>query len=222
LQIANCKLPQPGGLTPIFNFQFSIFNFQFPSLVASPLFRVNVLPSILLLIVALLAVFVEAAWATPRAWLGAQIDLLPGLMVYAGLSAGITTVTLLAVVGGLCFDALSTNPLGVSVLPLFAIGLLILQFRHLILREQVFAQWVLGLGASAVQPLLTLLLLISLGKTPLVGVGSLWQWLLLSLGGATFTPLSFKLFGRLERAFSYRPLHESSFRADREIERGRH
>jgi hypothetical protein len=177
--------------------------------------------TILVLVAAFLAVYVEAAWDWPRRWLGAQIDLLPGLMVYASLSSGITTVLLLAVFGGLCFDSLSANPAGISTLPLFAIGLAILQFRHLLLRDQAYAQWILGLAASAVMPLLSLLLLYTAGKSPLIGAGSLWQWLVVSLGGAALTPLYFRVFGRLEQAFSYHPLGQTSFRPDREIERGR-
>jgi cell shape-determining protein MreD len=182
----------------------------------------NVLTPVLVLLVAILAVFVEAVWQTPRAWIGAQVDVLPALMVYASLSAGITTVTLLALVGGLCFDALSAGPLGVSVLPLFGVGLAMQRFRHLILRDQAYAQWLLGLGASAAVPALTLTLLITVGANPMLGLGSLWQWLVLSLGGAAFTPICFRVFDRLERSLSYRPFQQSSFRSDREIERGRH
>jgi len=64
----------------------------------------------------------EAAFGGVRHLLGAQIDLLPPLMVYAGLCTGLTTVTLLALCGGLWFDSLSANPLGVTVFPLFAIA----------------------------------------------------------------------------------------------------
>ena len=181
----------------------------------------NVLTPILVLTAAFLAVFVEASWNGPRHWLGAQIDLLPGLMVFSSLSASLTTMGLLAVVGGLCFDSLSANPLGVSVLPLFLVGLVIHHFRHLILRDQTYAQWVLGLGASAGVPLLTLLLLVTAGRHPMLGVGSFWQWIVMSVSGAVFTPLYFRLFDRLERGLSYRPLHETSFREDREIKRGR-
>ncbi len=182
----------------------------------------NVLNTLLVLAVAVGAVFLESIWDGPRAWLGTQIDLLPGLIVYASLTAGATVFTLVAVVGGLCLDSLSANPIGVSVLPLFGVGLAIERFRHLILREQPFAQWLLGLGASAAVPALTLLLLITLGANPMVGFGSLWQWLILSLAGATLTPAYFWGFERLERALSYRPFRQSSFRPDREIERGRH
>ncbi len=182
----------------------------------------NVVRIILILVAAFLAVFLEAACSWPRRWLGAQIDLLPALMVYASLNSGFTAVTLLAVVGGLCFDSLSANPAGVSTLPLFLIGLGLLHFRHLILRDQPYAQWILGLAASALLPCLVLLLLYTIGLHPLVGAGSLWQWLVVSLAGAALTPLCFVVFDRLERALSYHPLGQSSFRSDRQIERGRH
>jgi rod shape-determining protein MreD len=179
------------------------------------------LNTILILIAAILAVFLQATWEGPRRALGAQIDLLPGLMVYVSLRGGLVTLTLLAVVGGFCFDALSANPEGVSVLPLFLIGFLIERSGHLLLRNQMYAQFVLGLGASAAMPLLTLVLLATLGYSPMIGLGSLWQLVVLSISGAALTPLYFKLFAWAGQGLSYRPYHSDSFRPDREVERGR-
>jgi len=58
----------------------------------------------------------------------------------------------------------------------------------------------------------------------LLGWCSLWQWLVMVLGGAAFTPVCFYLFDRFNRAFSYQAQPETSFRPDREIkrDRGRH
>jgi cell shape-determining protein MreD len=181
----------------------------------------NWLSTILVLGTAFLAVFWEAAFGGVRHFLGAQIDLLPPLMVYAGLCTGITTVTALALAGGLWFDSLSANPLGVTVLPLFAVGLAIHLNRELILRDETFAQLVLGLSASAATPLATLLLLLTMGRTPLLGWGTLWQLVVLSVGGAIATPVCFELFGWLQRTLVHRGTAESSFRPDREIRRGR-
>jgi len=142
-------------------------------------------------------------------------------MVYAGLCTGITTVGLLAFLGGLWFDSLSANPLGLTVLPLFAIGLTIHLQRELILRDQTFAHLVLGLAASVAAPVLTLLLLITMGHTPLLGWGTLWQLLVLSVGGAIATPICFELFGWLQRTLVHHGDAQSSFRPDREIRRGR-
>ena len=181
----------------------------------------NWLNTLFILVTAFLAVFWEAAFNGVRHLIGAQIDLLPALMVYTGLCAGITTVTLLAVLGGLWFDSLSANPLGVSVLPLFVIGLLIHVKRDLILRDQTFAQWVLGLAASAAVPVLTLLLLLTTRHTPLFGWGTLWQLIVMSVGGAIATPICFELFGWLDRTLVHHRAAQTSFRADREIRRGR-
>ena len=55
----------------------------------------NVFKSILVLAFAFLAVFGEATLSAPRTWLGAQIDLLPALMVYAALNTGLSTVAMI-------------------------------------------------------------------------------------------------------------------------------
>lgn len=170
---------------------------------------------------AFLAVFWEAAFPGTSRWLHAQVDLLPPLMVYASLCTGLTTVTLFSVFGGLLFDSLSANPLGVSILPLLVVGLAIYWRRDLILRDQPYAQFVLGLAASAAAPALTVMLLLTAGHPPLLGWGSLWQWLVMSLGGAIATPLFFLVFGWGERALGRDRIVETSFRPDREIRRGR-
>src|SRR5216117_1093151 len=107
----------------------------------------NLRNTIALLLVAYLVVFIEAYCRGCRNLLGAQIDLLPVLMVYGGLTLSIGAVALLATAGGLWFDSLSANLFGISVLSLFVVGLAIHFWRDLILREQLYAQLVLGLGA---------------------------------------------------------------------------
>ncbi len=177
--------------------------------------------SILILLSAFVAVFLETSFGGVRHLLGAQIDLLPALVVYASLRANLVTVTLLAVFGGLWFDTFSDNPLGITILPLFLAGFLIFPQRGLILQEQYYAQFVLGLSASALVPLLTLVMLLSTRQSPILGWGTIWKWLVMSVGGGILTPVCFRLFDWLNRALSYRPVFESSFRPDREIRRGR-
>lgn len=181
----------------------------------------KILNSILVLAAAFLAVFGEAALTGPRHWLGAQIDLLPALMIYAALNTNVVVVCLLAVFGGLWFDSLSANPLGLSILPLVAVGFPVFLQRELILRELPFAQLVLGGVASASAPVLAVLLLLTAGREPLLGWGSLWQWLVMTAGGAVATPAFFALFDWCDHALGYQPRTESSFRPDREILRDR-
>src|SRR5947207_2858774 len=98
------------------------------------------LNSILILLVAFLAVFCEAAFSGFRNLLGAQIDLLPALVVYAALSTGLVTI---------------------------------------------------------------------------------WQLLVMSVGGMIATPALFLLFDWFDGIFTYRRATETSFRPDREIRRSR-
>jgi rod shape-determining protein MreD len=186
-----------------------------------PILAMSTLNSILILLVAFLAVFCESAFNGFRYLLGAQIDLLPAIVVYAALSAGLPTITLVSVLGGLFFDSLSANPLGISVIPLFLVGFAINTQRDLILRDQLFAQTVLGLSASAFVPATVLLLLLTGGHAPALSWVSVWQWLVMTVGGAIATPALFLLFGWFDRSFTYRSATEMSFRPDREIRRSR-
>ncbi len=180
-----------------------------------------VLPNILILLTALLLVFFQGAFGGIRHLFGAQVDLLPALMVYTALTSGPALMMTLAVAGGLMFDSLSVNPLGISVLPLLLIGFLLQLRRDLLLRDQIYAQFTLGLIASAIAPVITILTLLTLEQSPLLGWGSLWQWIVMSVGGGVATPIFFALLDRLNHALGYQPIVESSFRADREIRRGR-
>ena len=153
--------------------------------------------------------------------LGAQIDLLPALMVYASLTCGLPGVLFLACIGGLGFDVLSANPLGVSCASLFVIGFVIHWRRELILRDERYAQHVLGAMASAAAPLLTLFILLCAGETPLLGWATLWQFIVMAAAGALAAPLFFRLFALFDRLLNHPVLPETSFRTDRELKRGR-
>lgn len=170
---------------------------------------------------AFLAIFWEAAFQGVRHLLAAQPDLLAPLMVYAALSSNLTTIGLLAGLGGLLFDSLSANPLGITILPLFALGFALHLCRDLILRDQLFAQAVLGLAAGAGIPVLTLLFLLTIGRAPQLGWGTLWQLFVLSAGSAVATPIVFLTFEWMQKTLVHAPRAESSFRPDREIRRGR-
>lgn len=177
--------------------------------------------TIAILLVAYLAIFFQATFNECRQLLGVQVDLVPSLVVYAALSGGVLTYTIVAICSGLWIDSLSANPLGISLLPFFLVGLVIHQFSDLLLRQQPFAQFVLGLCATAAVPVLTLVLLMNTQIQPLLSWFSLWQWIVVSLLGGLATPLWFLVFERIGETFNYRPLGESSFRPDRQIKRGR-
>jgi hypothetical protein len=177
--------------------------------------------AILVLAAAFLAVFGESVFSGSRYWLGAQIDLLPALVIYAALNTNIIVLSLLALCGGVWFDSLSANPLGLSILPLFIVGFPVFLQRDLILRGLPFAQLILGGIASAAAPFISIMLLLTAGKAPLIGWGSFWQWIIMTAGGALATPVFFALFDWCDHALGYQPRTETSFRPDRVISRGR-
>lgn len=181
----------------------------------------NWLHTILILAAAFLAVFVEAWFDGFRTLLGAQIDFLPGLILYAGLTKNRPTIVLAALCSGLWYDSFSLYPLGVSVLPLLVIGLVAHRGRELLWSGSFGTRFFLGAAASAFQPLAVLFILLNIGEAPALGWKSLWQLIVMIVGGGVFTPLIFTLFGRMHQAFDYQPASESSFRADRQIKRGR-
>lgn len=181
----------------------------------------NWLSTFLLLFVAFLVVFLQSTVHGLRLVTGAQIDLLPSLMVYAGLNSGLGAITALALLGGLLHDSLSANALGVSILPLFAVGAFIHYHRGLILKEAPFARFILGVSASAAVPVATFLLLSNTERHPLLGWFSLWQLIVMSLLGGALTPWWFRFFDWANGLLTYRSEGTTSFRADREIKRGR-
>jgi len=181
----------------------------------------NSLQTFLLLFVAFLVVFLQTTVHGLRLVTGAQIDLLPSLMVYTGLNCGLAAITGLALFGGLLQDSLSANALGVSMLPLFAVGAFIHYHRGLILKDAPFARFILGLWASAAVPVATLMLLSNTDRQPLIGWFSLWQLIVMSLLGAFITPWWFRFFDWANGLLSYRREGMTSFRPDREIKRGR-
>ncbi|MEO6336920.1 MAG: hypothetical protein ABIP71_08920 [Verrucomicrobiota bacterium] len=176
---------------------------------------------IFILLAAFLAVYCESSIEVFRNIFGAQVDLLPALMVYTSLTMGLPSIALLAVIGGLLFDSLSANALGISIVPLLLIGVAIHRFHGLLLRDQLYAQFAFGVAASLLTPLLTLLILLSGNSNPLVGWGTLWQLLVMGVGGGLLTPVCFWVLDSLNRALNYQPVSQSSFRPDRQIKRGR-
>jgi hypothetical protein len=181
----------------------------------------NWLQTFLLLFVAFLVVFLQSTVHGLRMVTGAQIDLLPSLMVYAGLNSGLGAITALALMGGLMHDSLSANALGITILPLFAIGSFIHYNRSVILKEAPFARFLLGLIASAAAPIATLVLLSNTERQPLVGWFFIWQLIVMSFLGGLLTPWWFRFFDWVNGLLTYRTEGTTSFRADREIKRGR-
>lgn len=177
-----------------------------------------------------LAVFVSVGYAVAfaqsrvmflRDLTGAQVDFLPGLMVYAAMAFRMEIVLACAAIFGLFYDSLSANVFGTSFAALAMIGLGASRFRELLLSDQFITHWVLGVFASALSPILAIVFLNLSGAQPLLGLGSLWQWVIMTAGGGLATPLWFKFFNQLDDASRFKEMPESTFRPDRQIARGK-
>ncbi len=197
-----------------------------------------------ILLTILLLAFVQAAIPGFREWTAVQPDLLPSVMVYVALHAGLPMTALTAVLGGLAFDALSAGPFGLSIVPLAGVGVFLHLRREVLLRESAWAQALLGAGAALVASVAALVLLrvfwpllsgagdaggpwpervAPLTHEPLVGPGLLWQWVVTTATGAIGTPVVFRFFRWIDAAFQYQPVPKAGYRTDhdREIARGR-
>jgi rod shape-determining protein MreD len=181
----------------------------------------NWITPLLLLVVTWLAVFASTQFAPLAGWLGTPLSLVPAVIVYAALTNHLLLTTALAVFAGLGLDSLSANRLGVSVLPFFLAGFLIHTRRHVILRNQSYAQFWLGLGTAVLVPLATLMIMSFGQREPIHGWTTVWQLLVSGLLNGALCPACFALFDTLRLTFDYQPVAESSFRPDRQIKRGR-
>jgi rod shape-determining protein MreD len=174
-----------------------------------------------LALMAYVVVFLAARFYGVRSLIGAQFDFLPGLVVVAAMLHGMSAVFVVSITGGVLFDSLSANPLGTTTFSLALVGAFVFFNKDLLLRDQMYPQFILGAGASAAAPVLSYVVVSALGSRPLLDWGSLWIWVVMTVTGGLATPIWFVIFQRVDRALHFKELPESSFRADREIERGR-
>ena len=144
-----------------------------------------------------LLIFLQSHLDWSRLWLGFQPDLTPALLVCVGLRMGAGHISTTAVLSGLWLDSLSANPLGVSILPLFAAGWVVYCFRKKILGGEFVAQFYLGTTAGLIVPLMQIGLLKMTGATPLLG----WEMGLWALINALFCGAAVPLFDDLAKRF---------------------
>ena len=176
----------------------------------------------LLFLVTWLAIFAQSQFTGFRDTFAIPFSIVPALLAYTARTHGLGITTCLALLSGLWIDSLSISPIGVSSASLFLIAFGLQFRRHLILREQTYAQFWIGFAAGFLAHFLILVLL-SVGPIePVISWFSLWKISLLGFLNALVCPLAFVLFDTLSKTFDYHPIASLNFRADRETVRGRH
>lgn len=178
--------------------------------------------SIILIVASGIIVWFQAVGSPLGGWFGVKTDLLPSLMVYAGLTAGARAVVTVGIVGALMQDSLSAMPLGVTLLPLCLIGLIAHQAQAYLSRDEKTQQLLLGALATLGASVVVLLTLAMLGK----GVGfSLWLFVRLvgvTLVGAIVCPLFFAMLDRINRLLGALPPKYESQTAAWNFQKFRH
>ncbi|MFM8418636.1 MAG: hypothetical protein ACKOEQ_00740 [Verrucomicrobiota bacterium] len=168
-----------------------------------------------------LAAFAQTQFSVLRGLLGVPLALGPALVVYAAFTHGLATASLFAVLLGLWTDALSGSRLGLGSVTPFLATFFLSTRQHLLLREQRYAQFWLGLGLGLALPLGHGLLLQAAHSGPALGWHSARQLLVLGLLNGAACPACFWAFDRLRQSFEY-PAAPTSFMAgQREMKRGR-
>lgn len=175
----------------------------------------------LILLAAYFGIYLQSSFSGLRHLGGLRLPLLPVLLAFTAIRMDPVAIVILSGVGGLCQDALSANPLGSSVLPMVVVGMGLWHYRQTILHREVYAQVVLGLLTCGIVQLLGIGLLVFMGKSMLLGWGTVWHWASTTALGGALTPLVFFLFQRLERQLNYPSEPETTLRRNREIKRGR-
>ena len=166
-----------------------------------------------ILLTALVTIFFEATCQIPRDLTGAQIDPLPALMIVTGLRAPALAITALAIVGSLWQSSLSSDPLGIGILPLFALGMLMHLNVKSISHHHASSRFALGAIAGAFVPILTLCLLLLSGHQPMVGLYSLWQWTVSIIGSGLLALGFFPWLDWLDQTMEEQPFsapHDTS------------
>lgn len=202
----------------------------------------NWVQPLVLLLATWVVAFAQAWFAGPHLGVNVRFDFLPALVVYAALNTGFGTTLAVAVLAGLGFDALSSGPFGLAVLPLAGLGAVLHGRREVLLRDSAWAQAALGGAATFAVTLASFLLLVVLwpllsgwstepaywperrfGVTalPEVGLGFFWQLAVGALGGALATPAVFGMFRLANRLFTYQTAPPPPRWGEREMRRGR-
>lgn len=168
-----------------------------------------------------LAAFAPTQFVVLRALVGAPLSIWPALLVYAAFTHGLSTTSVFAVLLGLFTDSLSGSRLGLGAVAPFAAAFLLNTRQHLLLRNQRYAQFWLGLGAGVGLPLGHGILLAAAHADPALGWHSVRQFLVLGLLNGAACPAFFWGFDRLRETLEH-PAAPTSFQAGlREMKRGR-
>ena len=159
-----------------------------------------------ILLIALVSIYVASAWNLPRQLFGAQLDPLPALMLVVALRSPISTIGMLSIFGSFAQSALSSNPFGLSLIPLYLFGFIVHLYSRSLYHHHSGSRLALGAAAGALIPIMSLGLLLVTNKEPLFGWFTLWQWAVGTLSSGLIALMFFPLIEWLDKSVEEQPL----------------
>ncbi|MSR66299.1 MAG: hypothetical protein EXS24_02870 [Pedosphaera sp.] len=154
-----------------------------------------------LLTTAYIAVFLGSADPLFCPLLNITINPLIPLITVVGCQCRLSHTFLVALFGSLWQTSLSSDPLALNLLPLFSAGYFFHEFHGRLNMRDPFTKFVFGALAHISVQSSTLLLLLTLGHTPAIEWGLLWQWILSSVVTGLLTIVAMPYLNWLNRAF---------------------
>jgi len=159
-----------------------------------------------ILTTALIGTYTPTAWSLPQRLCGFQLDPLPVLVMVVALRCPISTVGILAIFGSLTQSALSSSPVGITILPLYSLGFIVhMNSQHLAF-SGIGTRFALGAASGAFVPILSLVILLLTNHQPLVGWFSFWHWLAGAVLSGLLALAFFPLIQWLDRSVEEQPL----------------
>lgn len=159
-----------------------------------------------ILLTALISVYLSAAVGLSLQFLGTQINPLPALMMVVALRAPFSAVVTLAIFGALIQSSLSSDPIGIGMLPLYSLGFAVHLNARSLSQHHTGPRFALGAIAGAIVPALTLALLLLAGKQPMIGWFTLWQWAVGIVSSGLLALIYFPLLEWMDHSVEEQPL----------------
>lgn len=148
-----------------------------------------------------LAVFIGSADPLFRTTVHVTINPLIPLITAVGCQCGLMNTFLVAALGSFWQTSLSADPFAINLIPLFAAGFVFHQFSGRLNMRDPFTKFVFGALANISVQSATLMLLLTLGHTPALEWGLLWQCIFSSVVAGLLTIVTPHYLNWLNRAF---------------------
>lgn len=154
----------------------------------------------------LISTYILTTWSLPQRTFGFQLDPLPALVIVVALRCPISTVAILSIFGSLTQSALSTSSIGATIVPLYALGLIVHMNSQHIAFSNLGTRFILGASAGAFVSITSLCILLLSNQQPLFGWFSFWQWIATAGMSGLLALAFFPIVNWLNRSVEEQPL----------------